>query len=166
MADAPDNSDDHPVRYVITNMAHPEGSLAGLRVLTFPAWGSRYTYATREEAEEQMKLYEPDLRAKILGDRADTLLVLAVQCWPGWNAFMLGTWKRWSWQARRSENWRSRSVENRTTRCERSREYRISKKSARCSMQLLSFTSEPVRRLNKSETRYVRTRSAWLRGGI
>jgi hypothetical protein len=83
MADAPDNSDDHPVRYVITNMAHPEGSLAGLRVLTFPAWGSRYTYATREEAEEQMKLYEPDLRAKILGDRADTLLVLAVQCWPG-----------------------------------------------------------------------------------
>lgn len=74
------SSSDHPVRYVITHMG--TGRMYTCRVLTFPAQG-RYTYATAAEAQEQLTLFEPSLRAKLLGDRADTLRVLAVECWPG-----------------------------------------------------------------------------------
>lgn len=82
MARKSDSSDAHPVRYVITNMANPAGALAGLRVLTLPAQG-RYTYETREEAEERMRILEPQLRSKVLGELADTLRVVGVCCWPG-----------------------------------------------------------------------------------
>lgn len=68
------------LRFVVTNQG--SGDLASLRVLTFASQG-RHTFETREEAEAQMKLFEPSLREKILGDRADTLRVLEVECWPG-----------------------------------------------------------------------------------
>lgn len=61
-------------------MGMPDG--VPVRTLTFPAQG-RYTYATKEEAEKQLKLFEPSLRAKILGKRADTLEVRPCKCWPG-----------------------------------------------------------------------------------
>jgi len=51
------------------------------RVLTFANQGRNH-YDTREAAEEALKLYEPDLRAKVLGDKADTLEVRWVRCWP------------------------------------------------------------------------------------
>ena len=70
-----------PVRYVLTNMADPLGDLAGCRVLTFAAQG-RFTYSTLVGAEAALKLWEPQLRAKVLGARADTLRVTAVECWP------------------------------------------------------------------------------------
>lgn len=69
--------DDDPVRYVITHVAD-----SGLRVLTLPGQG-RYTFATREEAEERMRLLAPSLCEKVLGDRADTLQVVGVPCYPG-----------------------------------------------------------------------------------
>lgn len=62
-------------RYAITNIDY-----RGLRILTFTNWAC-YHYDTREAAEEAMRLKEPQLRAKVLGDRADTLAVLEVLCW-------------------------------------------------------------------------------------
>lgn len=66
-------------RWVITNMTRKDG---GVRVHTFARQGKN-TYATKEEAEEKMRLFEPDLRSRIHGDIADTLEVREVWCWPG-----------------------------------------------------------------------------------
>jgi len=65
------------VRFVVTNVGRD-----GLRTLTFAAQG-RETYATREEAEEAMRVFAPQLREKVLGDRADTLEVRECECWAG-----------------------------------------------------------------------------------
>lgn len=65
------------MRFVITNM----DSKRELRILTLPAQG-RHTFATRYAAEEHLKKMEPSLREKVLGDRADTLEVTEVECWP------------------------------------------------------------------------------------
>lgn len=79
------------VRYVITHMADPQSSLRGLRTVLFPAIG-RYTYETKEEAEQLMDSLRRDLTT-VLADRVDTLRVLDVEChednapkkttWPG-----------------------------------------------------------------------------------
>ena len=71
------------IRYVITNMIIMAGG-ATARTLTFPAQG-RYTYATKEEAEERLKLFELDSRTKrILSPKqASTLEVRPCRCWPG-----------------------------------------------------------------------------------
>ncbi len=66
-----------PIRFVITNLS----KCGSMYVLTFPGQG-RYTYETRDEAERILKLFEPGLRQKILGARADTLTVREVACWP------------------------------------------------------------------------------------
>ncbi len=66
-----------PTRWVITYF-----SKKGYRTLLDPAQG-RYTYETKEEAEERMRVLEPGLREKILGADADSLAVLPVECWPG-----------------------------------------------------------------------------------
>jgi hypothetical protein len=52
----------------------------GFRQLTFANQGRNH-YDTRESAENAMKPYEPDLRAKILGDLADTLEVRMALCY-------------------------------------------------------------------------------------
>lgn len=64
-------------RYVVTHVGSD-----GLRTLTFAAQG-RNTHATREEAQESLDLFAPQLRAKMLGSMADTLEVRACECWPG-----------------------------------------------------------------------------------
>ena len=64
------------VRYVITHVS----DAGGLRVLTFSRQG-RDTFDTQEQAEEAMRVFEPGLRARSLGDRADTLEVRPVECW-------------------------------------------------------------------------------------
>ena len=61
-------------RFVITHVS------GGLRRLTFANQGI-FHYDTRVEAEAAMRLFEPDLRSKILGDDADTLKVLEVECY-------------------------------------------------------------------------------------
>lgn len=66
-----------PIRWVLTRL----DAKSGYRTLIEPAQG-RYTYATQKEAEEAMRVLEPGLRAKILGDAADSLAVLPVECWP------------------------------------------------------------------------------------
>lgn len=57
----------------------------GLRQLTFANQG-RNSYATSQDAEEAMAVFEPDLRAKILGDMANTLEVRAVDCYENGDA--------------------------------------------------------------------------------
>lgn len=52
----------------------------GMRTLTFANQGRNH-YATRAEAVEAMHLYEPDLRSKILGERANTLEVRETDCY-------------------------------------------------------------------------------------
>lgn len=64
-------------RFVITNM----NAKGDLRVLTWPAQG-RYTYATREEAEEVLLIFHEGLR-KVIGDRVSTLEVTEVDCHDG-----------------------------------------------------------------------------------
>lgn len=67
---------DTVMRWVVT---HKNG--LGWQALTFPRQG-RYTYPTQEEAEAALRAFEPDLRSRVLGDRADTLEVRQVECWP------------------------------------------------------------------------------------
>lgn len=57
----------------------------GQRTLTFANQGRNH-YETREAAEKAMREFEPDLRAKVLGDRADSLEVRDVECWPSGDA--------------------------------------------------------------------------------
>ena len=57
----------------------------GLRQLTFANQGRNF-YDTAEAAREAMALYEPDLRAKILGAAADTLDVRPVECYENGDA--------------------------------------------------------------------------------
>lgn len=66
------------MRYVITNI----DKKGELRVLTLSGQGTD-TFGTKLEAETRMRILEPQLRAKVLGDRADTLEVTEVECWPG-----------------------------------------------------------------------------------
>lgn len=63
------------IKYAITHICDN-----GMRTLTFANQG-RHHYETRELAEEALKLFEPSLRAKILGARADTLEVREVDCY-------------------------------------------------------------------------------------
>lgn len=65
-----------PIRWVIT---HAKRSY---RTLLEPAQG-RYTYATKEEAEKNMRLLEPGIREKLTDVDANSLAVLPVECWPG-----------------------------------------------------------------------------------
>lgn len=62
------------IRYGIT---HRNGFLRGLTFRNIAI----NLYDTREEAEKAMKLFEPDLRSKILGDKADTLRVMEFDCY-------------------------------------------------------------------------------------
>lgn len=64
-------------RYVVTHIG-----IDGLRTLTFGAQG-RNTHATREEAQQRLEEFEPELRAKVLHDKADTLEVRECECWAG-----------------------------------------------------------------------------------
>ena len=57
----------------------------GLRQLTFANQGRNF-YATNSEAEEAMAAFEPDLRAKILGEAANTLEVRVVDCYDNGDA--------------------------------------------------------------------------------
>jgi len=52
----------------------------GMRQLTFSNQGRNH-YAIKEEAEKALQLFEPGLRAEILGARADTLVVMPVECY-------------------------------------------------------------------------------------
>ena len=62
-------------RFAVTHKTN-----AGLWVCTFGNQG-RYHYDTKEAAEEARKLFEPSLRAKVLGDLADSLRVVEVDCY-------------------------------------------------------------------------------------
>lgn len=62
-------------RYAITHVGR-----LGLRQLTLANQGRNH-YRTRADAERAMRLLEPDLRAKVLGDDADTLEVRPVECY-------------------------------------------------------------------------------------
>jgi hypothetical protein len=62
-------------RYAITHV----GNL-GLRTLTFANQGQNH-YDSLEEAEAALLLFAPSLRAKVLGDAADTLQVRPVTCY-------------------------------------------------------------------------------------
>jgi len=62
-------------RYAVTHI-----NSQGLRVLTFANQGRNH-YDTQAEAEKALEFYKPDLRAKILGEKADTLKVLPVECY-------------------------------------------------------------------------------------
>lgn len=52
----------------------------GVRTLTFVNQGRNH-YATADAANAAMQDYEPDLRAKVLGNMADTLEVRPVECY-------------------------------------------------------------------------------------
>ncbi len=67
-------------RYAITNL-----NVHGQRVLTFRNQG-RYHYDTMTEAEIALMEYQPLLREKVLGDRADTLEVRPVECYENGDA--------------------------------------------------------------------------------
>ena len=72
-----EQEDNDPVfRWVITHV-----NKFGLRVLTFAQQG-RETYTTKDEAEKALVLLKPSLRAKVLGEYANTLRVKRVECWP------------------------------------------------------------------------------------
>lgn len=62
-------------RYAITHVG-----AAGLRQLTFANQGRNH-YDTRKAAEDALTLFAPSLRAKVLGDAADTLRVSEVECY-------------------------------------------------------------------------------------
>jgi hypothetical protein len=62
------------MRWVVTHVG------ASGRTMTFPCQG-RHAFATREEAERQLRLFEPGLREKVIGAAADTLEVREVECW-------------------------------------------------------------------------------------
>lgn len=70
------------IRFVITNPGRDK--MEGLRVLTLSGQG-RDTFATREEAEDYMKLLQqPGQIDRVIGiDRAKMMRVYAVECWPG-----------------------------------------------------------------------------------
>jgi hypothetical protein len=63
------------MRFVVTHV-----NKDGVRCCTFGNQGRNHC-DTREEAETKLKLFEPSLRAKVLGERADTLKVLEVECY-------------------------------------------------------------------------------------
>lgn len=63
------------MRWAVTHI-----NLDGLRVLTLGTEG-RWTHATREDAQKQLEAFEPQLRAKVLDERADTLEVREIECW-------------------------------------------------------------------------------------
>jgi hypothetical protein len=56
-----------------------------MRHLTFANQG-RNLYATRTEAQEALELFELDLRAKVLGEMANTLEVREVECYENGDA--------------------------------------------------------------------------------
>lgn len=68
-------------RFAITHY----DSKSGVRQLTFANQGRNF-YATREDAEKAMQLFEPDLRSKILFDAANSLEVRAVDCYENGDA--------------------------------------------------------------------------------
>jgi hypothetical protein len=57
----------------------------GLRQLTFANQGRNH-YKTEEDAQTNLELYKPDLRAKVIGDAADTLEVRPVECYDSGDA--------------------------------------------------------------------------------
>lgn len=63
------------IMYAITHVGKD-----GLRTLTFNNWGSNH-YKTAEEAQRGLDVFAPELRAKVLGDMADTLAVRPVDCY-------------------------------------------------------------------------------------
>ena len=68
-------------RFAITHVS-PK---TNLRTLTF-ANQARNFYDSKEEAEQSMRTYKPDLQAKILGDAANTLEVRPVECYENGDA--------------------------------------------------------------------------------
>ena len=66
-------------RFAITHI-----NSTGLRTLTFANQGRNH-YATYAEAEEAMRMYEPEL-PKVLMGRADTLEVREVECYENGDA--------------------------------------------------------------------------------
>lgn len=61
----------------------------GMRTLTFANQGRNH-YETADKAFAAMREYEPDLRAKVLGDAADTFQVRPVTCYDNGDA--VGVW--------------------------------------------------------------------------
>jgi hypothetical protein len=61
--------------YVITHV-----NKDGDRTLTFANQGRNH-YQTRQEAEEALRMYEPGLRANVLGSLADSLAVYEAECY-------------------------------------------------------------------------------------
>ncbi len=57
----------------------------GVRTLTFANQGRNH-YATADAANAAMRDYEPGLRAKVLGNMADTLEVRPVECYDNGDA--------------------------------------------------------------------------------
>lgn len=62
------------MRWVVTHQKDED-----TRTLTFQHQG-RYTYATQEEAQEQLDACRDGLR-RVIGDKVDTLRVLLVECY-------------------------------------------------------------------------------------
>lgn len=66
------------IRFVITHV-----NREGMRTLTEGVQG-RYTYATREEAQERLEAFRPSYAAQPeIGVPAETMEVRPVACWPG-----------------------------------------------------------------------------------
>lgn len=63
------------IMYAITHVSDDYG-----RHLTFANQGRNH-YETRKKAETAMRLLKPSLREKVLGDKADTLKVLPIECY-------------------------------------------------------------------------------------
>jgi hypothetical protein len=63
------------IRFTITHV-----NADGLRALTLANQGRNH-YDTREEADAALEKLKTSLRERILGDRADTLLVSEIECY-------------------------------------------------------------------------------------
>ena len=67
------------IRYILVNRSAQDPEI---RVLSLPGQG-RNTYATREDAQRALEIFKgPGGLVRVLGDRINTLEVLAVECWP------------------------------------------------------------------------------------